>query len=341
MKNLRLFDKVLFLINALLALALLSSYLIPFVPPQKFPLLSVLSLGVPVLILSNFIFLIYWILRLKKQVLLPLLVLIIGYNYVFSWIAVNFEQPEVKKNSLKLMSYNVRMFNSYKWTSQKDIPQKISSLVAEKDPDVLATQEHSVGESKLADMFPYRHIVLKEKASEFGSALFSKYPIIHKGSVDFPQDGNNNAIWIDIVKQKDTLRVFNVHFQSLRIKAGIDELRKEDSKKLVGRIGYGFQLQQSQAEMLVKELEKSPYKTILLGDFNNTAFSYIYKLVKGDRFNDAFLTVGNGFGQTFNLNYFPLRIDFMLIDKSIKIDDFKVFRVNYSDHFPIFGRIEW
>lgn len=86
---------------------------------------------------------------------------------------------------------------------------------------------------------------------------------------------------------------------------------------------------------------KSPYKTIIIGDFNNTAFSYIYKIVKGDRFQDAFLKVGNGFGQTFNLNYFPLRIDFMLIDPSLKIDSFQVFRVPYSDHFPIFGRIEW
>ncbi len=239
------------------------------------------------------------------------------------------------------MSYNVRMFNSYKWTTQKDIPQKISSLIVEKDPDVLATQEHSVGASNLIDIFPYHYVVLKGKASEFGSALFSKYPIVKKGSLNFPQDGNNNAIWIDIVKHQDTLRIFNVHFQSLRIQPQIDELRKQDSKKLIGRIGYAFKLQQSQAEMLLKEINRSPYKTVIMGDFNNTAFSYSYKILKGDRFKDAFLAVGNGFGQTFNLNYFPLRIDFMLIDQPIKIECFQVFRKKYSDHFPIFTRIEW
>ncbi|MCL1487742.1 MAG: hypothetical protein MH186_07490 [Marinobacter sp.] len=93
---------------------------------------------------------------------------------------------------------------------------------------------------------------------------------------------------MDIVKDKDTLRIFNVHFQSLNIKPEIKDLQEGDSKKLIGRIGYGFKLQQNQAEMLMKEVERSPYKTLIIGDFNNTAFSYIYKLVKGTRFNDAF-----------------------------------------------------
>lgn len=324
-----------------MAFALLLSYLLPYVPPKTFPLLSVLSLGVPLLILCNFIFLLFWAIRFKRQFLLSLIVLVLGYNYVLSWIQISSEPNEKGVNSLSLMSYNVRMFNAYKWAEDDKIPEKITSFITEKNPDILATQEHFVGVSGMVKSYPYNFIKLKDGGSEFGSAIFSKYPIINKHSVDFPENGNNNAIFVDIVKDQDTLRVFNVHFQSLKIKPGIGDLQKEDSKKLVGRIGYGFKLQQKQAEMMMAEVEKSPYKTLILGDFNNTAFSYIYKLVKGDRFKDAFLEVGNGFGKTFNLSYFPLRIDFMMIDKGIETQTFEVFPVKLSDHYPIFSTISW
>lgn len=341
MKKLGLLDKLIFILNSMMAFALLLSYLLPYVPPKTFPLLSVLSLGVPLLILCNFIFLVFWTIRFKRQMFLSLIVLLLGFNYVLSWIQFSSE-PDLKgKTSISLMSYNVRMFNAYKWVEDEKIPEKISSFIAEKDPDILVTQEHFVGVSGMVKSYPYSFIKLKDGGSEFGSAIFSKYPIINKHSVDFPEDGNNNAIFVDIVKNDDTLRVFNVHFQSLNIKSDIDDLQKEDSKKLFGRIGYGFKLQQKQAEMMMAEVEKSPYKTLIMGDFNNTAFSYVYKLVKGDRFKDAFLEVGSGFGQTFNLSYFPLRIDFMMIDDGLEIRSFEVFPVKLSDHYPIFSTISW
>ena len=233
MKNLGLLDKIIFIFNSLAAFALLLSFLLPYVPPKSFPLLSVLSLAVPLLILANFIFLIFWAVRFKKQFLLSLLILVLGYKYVFAWVQLSGENKSETKGDLVLMSYNVRMFNAYKWTEQKDIPQKIKGFIEEKNPDVLTTQEHAINVAGVKDIFPYQYIVLKEKASEFGSGIFSKYPMINKGSVDFPEDGNNNAIYVDIVKKKDTLRIFNVHFQSLNIQPAISDLQKEDSKKLV------------------------------------------------------------------------------------------------------------
>ena len=344
MKKLNLFDKFIFILNSLAATALLFSYLLPLIPPKTFPLLSVLSLGVPVLIILNAVFLVYWIIRMKRQMLLSLIILILGYNYIVTF--VKFSESETEENGssdFSLMSYNVRMFNAYEWTSRKDIPQKITGFVNEQDPDILCVQEHYIGAAELADIYPYEYVKLKGKNAEFGSAIFSKYPIINQGSLDFPHQGNNNAIFTDIVINKnDTVRVFNVHFQSLNIKPGINDLQKEDSKKLLGRIGYGFSLQQEQAEMLDKELTKSPYRTVIAGDFNNTSFSYIYKLVKQDgRFNDAFLKAGSGFGKSFKLNYFPLRIDFLLIEDNMEITEFRKFEVDYSDHYPVLTKIKF
>jgi len=343
MKKLGLFDKLIFILNSLAATALLFSYLLPLIPPKTFPLLSVLSLGVPVLIILNALFLVYWIFRIKRQLLLSFLVLALGYNYVTSF--VNFsgaETDEEQVSDLSLMSYNVRMFNAYEWSDRKDIPEKITDFIREQNPNILCVQEHYIGTAELSKVYPYEYVKLKDKNAEFGSAIFSKYPIINQASLDFPQHGNNNAIYADVLINKtDTVRIFNVHFQSLNIKPGIDDLQKEDSKKLLGRIGYGFSLQQEQAELLVTAIEQSPYKTVVLGDFNNTSFSYIYNLVKQDgRFNDAFLEAGSGFGKSFKLDYFPLRIDFLLVENNMKINEFRKFDVDYSDHYPILTKIE-
>lgn len=341
MKKLGIFDKFIFIFNSLAALALLLSYLLPLIPPKSFPLLSVLSLGVPVLIILNFIFLVYWILRLKRQFLLSLIILIIGYKYVNCFLEIGGDDENATSSDFSIMSYNVRMFNQYDWTSQKDIPEKIKEFVSEKNPDILCMQEYYVGATNLTNLYPYKYIRLKEKNNEFGSAIFSKYPIINKQSLDFPQDGNNNAIYADIViDKKDTVRIFNVHFQSLNIKPGIDDLKKEDSKKLLGRIGYGFSLQQDQAEMLLPMVQNTTYRKMIAGDFNNTAFSYIYNLLKSEAgLKDAFMQKGSGFGKSFNLNYFPLRIDFMLLGEGVKTAEFHRFKINYSDHFPILSKI--
>lgn len=340
MKKRGFLDRFLFIINSISAFALVLSYLLPYIPPKTFPLLSVLSLGVPLLIIVNFLFMIFWGLRFKRHFFLSFIVLLIGYKYVAGWIQLP-KNEKTTDHDLSIMSYNVRMFNAYNWIGNERIPQNITRFVEEWGPDVLATQEHYEGISKMASHFEYSYVKSKVEHSEFGSGIFSKYPIINKRSLDFPQKGNNNAIYVDIVKNNDTLRVFNVHFQSLNIKPGLQDIKDADSKQLIGRIGYGFKLQQLQAEMMMEEVNRSPYKTIIMGDFNNTAFSYIYKLVKGDRFKDAFLEAGSGFGQTFNINYFPLRIDFLMVEKEISVNSFEIRRIDYSDHFPVMAKIQW
>ncbi|MGA8853236.1 MAG: endonuclease, partial [Christiangramia sp.] len=62
--------------------------------------------------------------------------------------------------------------------------------------------------------------------------------------------------------------------------------------------------------------------------------------VKQDgRFKDAFLEAGSGFGKSFKLNYFPLRIDFLLIEDGMKINEFEKFEIDYSDHYPVSTKI--
>ena len=78
-------------------------------------------------------------------------------------------------------------------------------------------------------------------------------------------------------------------------------------------------------------------KKILCGDFNNTAFSWVYRELSKNK-QDAFKEAGKGLGRTFNY-WYPLRIDFILLDSSFNVNNFKTYNVPYSDHYPILARV--
>lgn len=337
MKGLNWFDRMLFLLNILFAIVLLFSYLLPYIPPSSFALLSVFSLGVPLLIVINLIFMLFWLFRLKPQALLSLAVLLLGFNHLSSVYEISSEEVGLEDDNIaKILTYNVRQFNQYGWAEDVDIPQKIAAFIKEQDPDIVAIQEYYKGELDIANSYPHKFIKYKVKNAEFGLALFSKYPIIDTGSLDFPTHSNNNAIYADVVKSGDTVRVFNVHFQSFGVKPDLENIEREQSKKVFLGMGETFVRQQRQMNLIKEMVVNSPYPSIVMGDFNNTAYSYIYRELRDVGLNDAYKEAGNGFGKTFELfGMLPLRIDFILFQDSMSILTFTNHEVPYSDHFPV------
>ena len=337
MKGLSWFDKFLFLLNILFAIALLFAYLLPYIPPSNFALLSVFSLGVPFLIVVNLICMLFWLFRLRKQALLSLVVLLMGFNHVTSVYEISSEEQESNPdNVLEVLTYNVRQFNQYGWAEDIDIPQKIATFIKGQDADIVAIQEYYKGELEIARSFPYKFIFLKEKNAEFGLAIFSKFPIVNSGSLDFPTHSNNNAIFADVIKNGDTVRVVNVHFQSFGLKPNLENIEKEHSKRVFLGMGQTFVRQQRQMQLVKDLILDSPHPAVILGDFNNTAYSYIYRELKDIGLNDAYKEAGNGFGKTFELfGLLPMRIDFILPGEALETLIFSNHEVPYSDHFPI------
>src|SRR5690606_17777483 len=242
--------------------------------------------------------------------------------------------------TIKLLSYNVKQFNQYGWDKRKNIPKKIADFISEEDPDIMAFQEYYNGELRVAENFPHKYLKVKEKNAEFGLSILSKYPIINEGSIDFPTRSNNNAIYADIVVGQDTVRVFNVHFQSYSLKPRFENLEQEHSKRVFLGMSNTFVKQQEQMEMVLEVVRESPYRNIIMGDFNNTAYSYVYREIRAQGFNDAFKEEGNGFGRSFDFDYFPLRIDYIMPDKTFEILTFETKEVHYSDHFPIMSNVK-
>ncbi|WP_246277515.1 endonuclease/exonuclease/phosphatase family protein [Winogradskyella ursingii] len=231
-----------------------------------------------------------------------------------------------------VMTYNVRLFNEYRWLPNKNVKEDIVDFIYNEQPDILCLQEYTRGKPvRLKGYNRYNATYTKEVKG--GQCIYSKFPIVNSGSLEFP-NSTNNALFVDVVKNKDTIRVYNVHLQSSGINTKIEALKKESSEHLFKRISSTFKAQQNQAELLLKHMSATNYKTIIAGDFNNTAYSYVYKELRGD-YKDAFEEAGNGFGRTYDFKFFPVRIDFILVDEAFEVNAFKTYEKRLSDHYPI------
>jgi len=336
MKNLSLLDKFIAIINSILAAILFISFLSYYISPNSLSFMSFFSLALPALIIVNIIFIIYWLLKLKRQFLISTVILLIGFQYITKMYG--FEEKKVLLSSdVKLMSYNVRMFNLYKWIQQDNIDKEIYGFINDKKPDILCIQEFDPG-AKLDFKYPYKYVKTSNKNSHFGHAIFSNFRIIKSGSLNF-SNSSNNAVFIDILKNKDTVRIYNVHLESLSINPKEDYFNQKNSEILKTRVENAFKKQANQASLIIQHQSEINHKSIICGDFNNTAFSWVYNKLKDGK-NDAFETAGKGFGKTFDYP-FPTRIDFILTDDKIQVNNFKTYDVLYSDHYPIMARLQF
>jgi endonuclease/exonuclease/phosphatase family metal-dependent hydrolase len=344
MKRLSWFNKTMFFFNIVLAVLTFIAYVLPFLAPKLFPILSVLTLVLPLFLILNAMFFAFWAIQLKRQVVLSALMLLMGITFInkfYKFSSVNL--PESEKD-FTVMSYNVRLFNLFKWIDNDHVVKDIRTFINEQNPDILCLQEYSESAHIDLKVYPYQYVMMQGDRIKTGQGIFSKFPIIDKGKLEFP-NSNNNAVYADIKKGIDTIRVYSIHLQSIRITPDVDEINNEgaiDQKKsgiIFRRISKAFRAQQQQAEIIMNDKKECPYPIIICGDMNNSPFSYVYRSIKG-KLNDSFEEGGNGFGQTYHFKYYPARIDYIFADPKMKVKNFKSFPdFNNSDHYPIMTRL--
>lgn len=341
MKNLSWFNKVVFFFNIVLAILTFIGYALPFLAPKLFPLLSVLTLFLPLLLIGNLLFFFYWAIQFKRHILLSGLVLLIGITFINKFYKFGNKGYIAEDSDFTVMSYNVRLFNKFKWSDKKTVAVEISDFIKEHNPSVICVQEFSKNADFDYSSFPYKFILSKGKRIQTGQAILSKYPIVNTGEILF-KDSSNKATFVDIVRAGDTIRIYNMHLQSIRITPDVNEISQDinemdqrRSEVMYRSIGKAFARQQSQAEILQKHKAECTYPIIICGDMNNSAFSYVYRKIKGD-LNDAFVEAGSGFGKTYDFKYYPARIDYIFADKKFRVKNFETFEeIIDSDHFPI------
>ena len=79
---------------------------------------------------------------------------------------------------LKLMSFNVRLFNSYNWIDNENIPESILSFVNKESPDILCLQEFSKEFSPSFESYPYNYIQSSSKNGQNGLVFYLNTPFI-------------------------------------------------------------------------------------------------------------------------------------------------------------------
>ena len=337
-KSTSILNRVVYAINILIAFLLLVTCLSSYLSFQILPLFSALSLFVPFLFILNMLFLGYWVAKRKRKLWVSLIALLIGYFGFGPFYKMDDEAGEPLSTSLKVMTYNVWGFNKYGWMKDPNIGDRIISFVKENDPDILCIQEHSRIRYRQLDQYPYRSETPYETPRSI-QAIFSKYPILGNGSLDLPETANN-IIYADILYMSDTIRVYNLHLQSFSIIPRAETLSDGDeSEKNYKRLVRTFAKQLEQAKIFAEHMENSPYPNIVCGDFNNTQFSNVFKIVKGDM-QDSFLERGKGFGRTYNLFGFPIRIDYILADSDFEILAHQNFNEKLSDHYPVMATLQ-
>ncbi len=334
-----------FFFNIVLTVLTFIAYVLPFLAPKLFPLLSVLTLMMPLFLILNGLFFLYWVIQFKKQIFLSGLVLLTGITFInkfYKFSAVNLPANE---NDFVVMSYNVRLFNLFDWMPKTDVATYIRTFINDKNPDIVCIQEYSISANIDLKVYPHRYIYMQGNKIKTGQAIFSKFPIIDEGNLAFP-NSNNTVIFADIKKGKDIIRVYNMQLQSIKISPdvneiseNIDEINQQKSQLVFKRISLAFRKQQQQAEIIRNHKEACTYPLIICGDMNNSPFSYVYRSIKG-KLNDTFEEAGSGFGQTYHFKYYPARIDYIFADPIMKVKSFESFPdfVN-SDHYPIMTRL--
>lgn len=340
MKNLSWFNKFVFIANVILAVLTLIGYVLPFLAPKLFPFLAVLTLVLPSFLMLNIFFLVYWLSQFKKQFWLSCIIFIIGITFFNKFFKFSEQVLAKEEEDFTVLSYNVRLFNLFDWIKGENVSENIKRFVEEQNPDIICFQEYSKSANFEFDDYKFRHIVMHGNKIKSGQAIFSKYRIIDEGEIVLP-NSDNNVVYADIIKEKDTIRVYSIHLQSINISPDINEKIDESKSKMIfNRISVAFKEQQVQSELIQSHMNDFKGHKIVCGDMNNSAFSYVYRNIKGNM-QDAFVEAGEGFGKTYNYKYYPARIDYILADDIFEVKEFKTFnQFKNSDHFPILTRLK-
>ncbi|HAW20792.1 MAG TPA: hypothetical protein DCX14_11460 [Flavobacteriales bacterium] len=359
MRGSRLLRLLLLSVNAFSIASLLLSDLASVIDPNTLLLPAFFGLAFLPIFLVNVLFAIFWLIIRPKYVVFGAIGILLSVPMLGNHVSLIAKNTD--KGDVKVLSYNVRLFDLYNWTNNDSTRDDLLDYFSETDADIICLQEYFRSDDNAyfntldtllqvqdaSEVHEHFTAVMHQGKFKFGIATLSKYPIVYRGHVPLDTAGNNVAIYTDVKIGSDTIRVFNLHLASVHLSAlesGItkhierNEQQKQwdDLKMLVRNLAGGYKKRASQTDVIQSYLDASPYPVILCGDLNDTPASYSYSAL-GSKLEDAFNGSGSKFGTSY-IGYYPsLRIDYMMYSSSLEKHTFNTQNVELSDHRPIVG----
>jgi endonuclease/exonuclease/phosphatase family metal-dependent hydrolase len=353
--------RIVFIVNALVILLLLLSYLAPYVSPAIYWPIAFLGLGYPVLLLLNTLFIVYWIIFLRLKFVFSLAAIVTGFNYIPYFVQLNAKKTTDYTNCVRIMSFNSKYFGAYEGKKVEDA-EKFFETLKKVDPDVLCFQEfRNLGSKVEAPIyktlfktlkgFYHYNTYLDSKGFHSGNnvIIFSRFPIIDSGEVEHEKNIMNFTVFADIVAHGDTIRIVNTHLKSIHFE-GVDyaavkniDIDNDSSvakySNITRKLKTAFVDRAKQAETVRDFIDQSPYKIIVCGDFNDSPTSYAFRTIKGNM-KDAFVEAGSGLGRTYVGQMPSFRIDQLLFDPTFKAFNYYARAFSFSDHKMISATIK-
>ncbi|WP_181304755.1 endonuclease/exonuclease/phosphatase family protein [Rufibacter sp. XAAS-G3-1] len=350
--------KILFFLTSLSTLWLLLGVACQYVPPHIFWPAGFVALSLPGALVLNGVLLLLWLWHKPLWALWSAMLIFLFWGQHTRYFNLGGSKASLapQAQQIKVLSYNVRVFNVYKHLHEADpgLPEKEMQWVAEHPADILCLQEFY--HDKTENAYNSRKRIGKQQnreiyvgkaltnsiGAEFGLAIFSKFPIINKGTVTFERPTKNQVIFVDVkLPSKDTLRVYNMHLESMAIeeKDVAEAIQSEAGLKTKGRnvarrLKGGFIARSHQVERLLEHIKSSKHPVLLCGDLNDLPSSYTYQQLRR-HLKNGFEEGGSGFGFTYN-GKLPIRIDNQFYSDRLELLQFDVLnQIQFTDHFPL------
>ena len=247
------------------------------------------------------------------------------------------------------------------YTHKPEQNQILQYLISQ-DADVVCLQEVDVYKDAhyltlsdvkqaLGKKYPYSYLDFSvyNKRHQFGTMVWSKYPLINKQSIHYETKGNlSNRC--DIVVGQDTLRLINNHLESYSFTfddiAEVDSMRNYEGflsslKRIKAKWERAVPLRNAQARIVRKEIENSPYPVIIAGDFNAAEWSYAYRHIS-EGLHDAWRELHPwSWGATCEHRGVSVRIDYILSTDSLHPIRCSIPNAVGSDHKPVMATLAW
>lgn len=319
----------------------------PYLNPKSFSIPALLAISYPLILGFHLLFAAYWFMRFNRKILLSLSALAVSYFFSIPiFQAKSSFKALAKDQSFSVLSFNSQLayFSGGKKEEVEGHQSKIAHFIKQENADIICLQEVRKGMSSQLN-YPY--------SKTFGfSQIHSNYEIIASQKIEFYENSTNNSCFADLKVHDDTIRVYNLHLESLHLgnedynllkKRSDTEVQTEfqdKTKKLKQKIRLATSKRVNQVDRILKSIANSPYPSLVCGDFNDVPQSYIYRKLT-EQHKDAFIESGKGYGATYRQLIFPFRIDYILPYKHWNAFNFEVLEDKVSDHQAIRCDIEF
>jgi len=355
-----LFDKFMHLVAFLLAVCLALACLAGKIDPRDSKYIPFFGLAYIYILLLNVGMILWWLIRRKWSLVFSTIVAILigwqAFNASVGFFGKEGVGPKTDPSALRMMTYNVHSFRPYGEEVIETVKEQMLDLIENERPDIICFQEYFTrykGPYNISDSLKqslkiknvYFVPISKNEYEANGLAIFSRYPIINRGEIDFKEHQNGNTcIWADIQAPGKIIRVYNVHLQSIafdkqdysyldKIKTKMDP-ELSSSRRILSMLKLAFRKRSEQVDYMQESTSKCNIPYIIAGDFNDTPASYsVTKLTSS--LNNSFVKEGSGFGRTYNGKFPNFQIDYISATRNIEILNHRVIEAKLSDHFPV------